>query len=79
MNSQRPTPNSQRKTTKAREEHEEFFSQEYVIFVFFVLFVLFVVPASAQAPEKITEVRVHGNHTTPDADILRLSGLTTWG
>jgi outer membrane protein assembly factor BamA len=43
--------------------------------VFFVPFALFVVQTSAQAPEKITEVRVHGNHTTPDADILQLSGL----
>src|SRR4030095_14854956 len=42
----------------------------------FVLFVLFVVPTSAQTPEKITEIRVHGNHTTPDADVLALSGLT---
>jgi outer membrane protein assembly factor BamA len=41
-----------------------------------VVFVNFVVPAAAQTPEKITEVRVHGNHTTPDADILQLSGLT---
>jgi outer membrane protein assembly factor BamA len=32
--------------------------------------------ASAQA-ERITEIRVHGNHTTPDADILALAGLTT--
>jgi hypothetical protein len=29
------------------------------------------------APERIAEIRVHGNHTTPDADILTLSGLTT--
>jgi outer membrane protein assembly factor BamA len=45
-------------------------------FAFFVLFVLFVVPIGAQTPEKITEVRVHGNHTTPDADILGISGLS---
>jgi outer membrane protein assembly factor BamA len=31
--------------------------------------------ARRQAPEKITEIRVHGNHTTPDADVLALSGL----
>jgi outer membrane protein assembly factor BamA len=41
-----------------------------------VIFVIFVVSPSAQAPEKITEIRVHGNHTTPDADVLTLSGLT---
>ncbi len=28
------------------------------------------------APEVIGEVRVHGNHTTPDADVLTLAGLT---
>jgi outer membrane protein assembly factor BamA len=34
-------------------------------------------PASAQGPERIAEIRVHGNHTTPDAEILALSGLST--
>jgi outer membrane protein assembly factor BamA len=43
--------------------------------------VLAAVPVAAQtsasAPaETIGEVRVHGNHTTPDADILALAGLT---
>jgi outer membrane protein assembly factor BamA len=28
-----------------------------------------------QAPERIGEIRVHGNHTTPDADILALAAL----
>ena len=33
--------------------------------------------ASGQTPaEHIVEIRVHGNHTTPDADILSLAGLT---
>ena len=32
--------------------------------------------ARAQSPERIAEIRVHGNHTTPDADIIALSGLT---
>ena len=32
--------------------------------------------ALAAQTEKIAEIRVHGNHTTPDADILALSGLT---
>ena len=40
-----------------------------------VTFVSFVVSASAQSAEQITEVRVHGNHTTPDTEILALSGL----
>ena len=25
--------------------------------------------------ETIVEVRVHGNHTTPDADVLRIAGI----
>ena len=32
--------------------------------------------ATAQAPERIVEIRVHGNHTTPDADVLAIAGLT---
>ena len=28
------------------------------------------------APERIVEIRVHGNHTTPDADVLAIAGLT---
>jgi hypothetical protein len=35
----------------------------------------FVTPVFAQS-ERIAEIRVHGNHTTPDADVLELSGLT---
>ena len=75
-NSQRPKRNHE--GHEEVEEHEEFFfKKSFFLFVFFILFVFFVVKTGAQAPEKITEVRVHGNHTTPDADILRLSGLTT--
>lgn len=33
------------------------------------------VNASAQVAEVLGEVRVHGNHTTPDADILSIAGL----
>jgi outer membrane protein assembly factor BamA len=32
-------------------------------------------PAAALAQETIAEIRVHGNHTTPDADVIGLSGL----
>jgi outer membrane protein assembly factor BamA len=47
-------------------------------FVRFVLVVLLVVqPLTAHAQETIREIRVHGNHTTPDADVLGLSGLKT--
>ena len=31
----------------------------------------------AHAQETIAEIRVHGNHTTPDADVIGLSGLKT--
>jgi outer membrane protein assembly factor BamA len=34
-------------------------------------------PASGQTIERIAEIRVHGNHTTPDTDILTLAGLAT--
>jgi outer membrane protein assembly factor BamA len=33
--------------------------------------------AVAHAQETIAEIRVHGNHTTPDADVIGLSGLKT--
>jgi outer membrane protein assembly factor BamA len=32
-------------------------------------------PQAAQPGEKIVDVRVHGNHLTPDADVIRLSGV----
>src|SRR5262245_53758439 len=35
-----------------------------------------LVAQAPQAPEVLREVRVHGNHTTPDADILAIAGLT---
>lgn len=45
--------------------------------VCFAIFVFFVVDISAAQPQDaIAEIRVHGNHTTPDADILGLAGLT---
>jgi outer membrane protein assembly factor BamA len=47
-------------------------------FVFFVIVVFFVAMSSAaSAQETIAEIRVHGNHTTPDADVIGLSGLKT--
>lgn len=49
---------------------------EVHLFVRVVIIVLFVVfPLVAQAQETIAEIRVHGNHTTPDADVIGLSGL----
>jgi outer membrane protein assembly factor BamA len=36
-----------------------------------------IAPVAAQAQETIAEIRIHGNHTTPDADVLGLSGLKT--
>jgi outer membrane protein assembly factor BamA len=40
-----------------------------------LLLTLIAVPATTQTVERIAEVRVHGNHTTPEADILSLAGL----
>ncbi|MGE3404225.1 MAG: BamA/TamA family outer membrane protein [Vicinamibacterales bacterium] len=34
---------------------------------------------AAQAVERIVEVRIHGNHTTPDADVLAIAGLVAGG
>ena len=43
---------------------------------FFVTLACFLVLSSrAHAQETIAEIRVHGNHTTPDADVIGLSGL----
>jgi outer membrane protein assembly factor BamA len=51
-------------------------SKNFVIFVSsFVIFVSsFVSPLLAQ-DERIAEIRVHGNHSTPDSTIIELSGL----
>jgi outer membrane protein assembly factor BamA len=54
---------------------------------FLMASLLFAVPAAAfaqpvpaaqaaAAAANLAEVRIHGNHTTPDADVLRLAGLT---
>ena len=41
----------------------------------FGLAILLYAPVAAHAQEAIAEIRVHGNHTTPDADVIGLSGL----
>jgi outer membrane protein assembly factor BamA len=46
-----------------------------VTFVFSVASLVFVASVAAAQAERISEIRIHGNHTTPDADILALSGL----
>jgi outer membrane protein assembly factor BamA len=48
-----------------------------VLFVAFVAFLF--VPFVAFAQDTIAEIRVHGNHTTPDADVISLSGLAVGG
>ena len=40
-----------------------------------LLVAIVATPSAAQTAERIAEVRVHGNHTTPGADVLALSGL----
>jgi outer membrane protein assembly factor BamA len=42
----------------------------------FVALALAAAPAFAQT-ERIAEIRVHGNHSTPDADILKIAALAT--
>ena len=32
-------------------------------------------PSQVEGQERITDIRVHGNHTTPDQDILNIAGL----
>lgn len=49
--------------------------------LFVMVFALMAAATRAQtpatpAPEIIGEVRVHGNHTTPDADVLAIAGLS---
>jgi outer membrane protein assembly factor BamA len=41
-----------------------------------VLAALAPVPARAQAPLVVEEVRVHGNHSTPDDEVLRIAALS---
>ena len=50
-------------------------SRTFVRFATFVVFV--VMPSLAAAQETIAEIRVHGNHTTPDVEVIGLSGLKT--
>ena len=47
-----------------------------MFFVTFVANTVFVSSVAAQAADLIAEIRVHGNHTTPNADVLALAGLT---
>lgn len=85
MNSQRPTSNAQKETTKsatgakAAKKSLPLLKNVTVLFACFAIFANFAVQVAAQAPETITEIRVHGNHTTPDADVLKLSGLEPGG
>jgi outer membrane protein assembly factor BamA len=41
-----------------------------------IVFAIVATTATAQVAETLGEVRVHGNHTTPDEDVLALAGLT---
>jgi outer membrane protein assembly factor BamA len=40
-----------------------------------LLILLCATSVAAQSEERIVEIRVHGNHTTPEADVLAVSGL----
>jgi outer membrane protein assembly factor BamA len=44
------------------------------------LLIVLAPPAQAQelsAVETVVDIRVHGNHTTPDAEIIRIAGVST--
>ena len=45
------------------------------VYLFSFVFMVCAAASAAQPSEVLGEVRVHGNHTTPDADILSLAGL----
>jgi len=62
-------------TKRSKRSKDTKTSFDFLFFVTFVCFVVFVVSTPAQAQERIAEIRVHGNHTTPEADILSLAGL----
>lgn len=62
------------KNTNGSKDAKSFLG--FVAFANIVIFVMsFPSPSLAQGNERIAEIRVHGNHTTPDRDILDLSGL----
>src|SRR4051812_515118 len=62
------------KGTKSTKERR--FVSCFVCFACFVAIVLsFPSALLAQDAERIAEIRVHGNHTTPDTVVLELSGL----
>lgn len=44
--------------------------------ILLAIFLTATVTSQGQVTETLGEVRVHGNHTTPDADVLALAGLT---
>ncbi len=79
MNVQLPTANPQAEEETAKNVNGAKAKNTLLIFACFALVASFAVKVAAQAPEKITEIRVHGNHTTPDADVLALSGLAAGG
>jgi outer membrane protein assembly factor BamA len=75
------TEGSTTKVTKSTKEAKTLFFETSRLVVFAVTFVAFVVsvgsPVAATAQtETIAEIRVHGNHTTPDGDILAIAGLS---
>jgi len=67
-----------RAATEATESHWAPRSSCTLV-VLMVFSVATLIPAPSAAQERITEIRVHGNHTTPDADIISLSRLAAGG
>jgi Omp85 superfamily domain/Surface antigen variable number repeat len=63
-------------TGLATENTEDTKGAKSSVFLVFLV-ALLAVPSVAIAQETIAEIRVHGNHTTPDSDVISLSGLST--
>lgn len=66
--------NVQTRTTETQRPRQFFFVALWLCALMACL--MKPAPADAQAAETIAEIRVHGNHATPDADIVALTGLT---
>ena len=50
-------------------------STPILVFAALALFTPPQAPSGQSTSETIVEIRVHGNHTTPDADVLRIAGV----
>src|SRR3954469_20889908 len=61
--------------TKPTKRDHQWLDVVFVVATVVSVVVSFPSSLLAQGDERIAEIRVHGNHTTPDTVILDLSGL----